>query len=952
MRNFLSGEKFNNTLIKENKKSAYKPVIDQNDDKNPDDDGAVLPKTEKGGFLGFIKRRYPYLVVFVGILGLFACVLKYFGVYPFGKGTVSNYDMLAQVGPFIEHLFDVIKGEASLFYTARIAGGADVFGTICYCMVSPFTWVFLLFGEGNVYNGVGIVLPLKLVCVAFSALYYIEKKHKNVPGYVGAVCAVLYAFCGYMFVANTYINWVDFLIYMPFVCLGFERLVKEGKIRYFAISYALMIYTCFSISCFALILVFICAMVYPVVVEPARLKELASKICLGCLLAVTVSLPILVPAFFAFLDSGRGTSIFANVNSDLDGMHLYKKVTYLLTDCLFLFLSLVYFIKNGVKRPIDRFLAIIGGVILVPVLVDESCNLLNAGSYMSYSLRFGFLNAFYMFYLGMRVIGSLREEKLEGKKQILPLVAVGLIAVGCIGVILYINVDRLVNNTYDFSSLFAHSLGGLETIPIIMAAIFASLTACAIFYKRKALSYKVMAWIMIPVFGVQIGFYTIQLVDGNYFTPTRYDQYKEIVSIIDQTEPDAYDYYRIKDTKSSVSACAPLVCGSYSVSGFSSVLSRDNFVASQFFSYSGNGQNSLKSADGNFLGDMLLGYQYYYHHHDGGKLTENNFIIDRPYIEEVKSARLENFTAFKNKAAFPMAFTVKAQPLDFSTGTLCDNMEKLYAYLGGEGNLFIDYPLTSSGIYFDQKDSMCEIKIPFRSEGHWYLETKFPDGFDLMYNVYTRTYNPSTAKKVEGSIELAYHKEATSYYWVTLKDLSGKMTEEDVLKYCTIKCAAVKHVYNPFDMDKELFDTVTANKVDYSIEGGNTFVASVTASDDETALFLSYVALDGFIVTVNDKRIDLIQNDLKLMAVPLEKGENSVVIKYSTPYLKFAVFGLIGALLIGACIYFVTKKQKIFKAVAPVLTVMGYTLFVAVVGFFIIYPTALCLSKLIALIFV
>ena len=28
MRNFLSGEKFNNTLIKENKKSAYKPVID------------------------------------------------------------------------------------------------------------------------------------------------------------------------------------------------------------------------------------------------------------------------------------------------------------------------------------------------------------------------------------------------------------------------------------------------------------------------------------------------------------------------------------------------------------------------------------------------------------------------------------------------------------------------------------------------------------------------------------------------------------------------------------------------------------------------------------------------------------------------------------------------------------------------------------------------------------
>jgi hypothetical protein len=39
---------------------------------------------------------------------------------------------------------------------------------------------------------------------------------------------------------------------------------------------------------------------------------------------------------------------------------------------------------------------LVAGVLtLLPTIVDESMNLLNMGSYMSYALRFGFLNALY-----------------------------------------------------------------------------------------------------------------------------------------------------------------------------------------------------------------------------------------------------------------------------------------------------------------------------------------------------------------------------------------------------------------------------------------------------------------------------------------------------------------------------------------------------------------------------
>ena len=84
-----------------------------------------------------------YGAVSLFILAVFAIMLAVYGIYPFGSYSLSSYDMNAQVAPFIEHFFDVIDGKSSLFYSYAIAGGADVFGTLAYCCISPFTFLFL-----------------------------------------------------------------------------------------------------------------------------------------------------------------------------------------------------------------------------------------------------------------------------------------------------------------------------------------------------------------------------------------------------------------------------------------------------------------------------------------------------------------------------------------------------------------------------------------------------------------------------------------------------------------------------------------------------------------------------------------------------------------------------------------------------------------------------------------
>lgn len=93
----------------------------------------------------FFDRNYAYF--FAPIIALVAYMVALFSykVFPFDDDyTAASYDLSAQICPFIEHLFDVLQGKSSLFYSYAIAGGADVTGTFLYFFISPFSFVFLI----------------------------------------------------------------------------------------------------------------------------------------------------------------------------------------------------------------------------------------------------------------------------------------------------------------------------------------------------------------------------------------------------------------------------------------------------------------------------------------------------------------------------------------------------------------------------------------------------------------------------------------------------------------------------------------------------------------------------------------------------------------------------------------------------------------------------------------
>ena len=173
-----------------------------------------------------VKR---YIILLCGfVMALYLALLVMCKIYPFGEYSIASYDLSAQICPFIEHVFDALKGRSSLFYSHAIAGGADLFGSLAYFIVSPFSPLFLVFGEGMVAEAAVLVLGLKIVLLAFVGVWFAMTQFR-IHKLACACLGVLYAYCGYTFVANTYVNWLDILLYMPFVVWAFKRFVKTGK---------------------------------------------------------------------------------------------------------------------------------------------------------------------------------------------------------------------------------------------------------------------------------------------------------------------------------------------------------------------------------------------------------------------------------------------------------------------------------------------------------------------------------------------------------------------------------------------------------------------------------------------------------------------------------------------------------------------------------------------------
>lgn len=888
--------------------------------------------TESKTFI-FFKKNYSYFSCAAIIIAFFAFAQSAFGIFPFGNTIMASYDQLAQVCPYLEHYFSVLDGTSGLFHTFYVGRGMDLFGILAFCTVSPFSFLFLLAGRTGSLKMVSLVLPLKAVCASASAAWLVKKRFKNIPEYIVSAFGVLYALGGYLFVSNTYINWVDLMIYMPVVAYGFIKYAEGKGIKILALSLAACIYTCFSITCFSFFLIFPIGIIYSLIcVEKGEKAKKTAELTVAFALAVAFSLPILLPSLSAYLKAGRNTGMFSKVftvKAD-DYEHLYRKFTYILVDGGFIFLSAVHFIRRTRKDKVALFLLVATAIAIFPCLVDESMLLLNFGSYNSYALRFGFLTGILFFYAAARETDLIFAAKRADEKSLKTgiFTAIGLILLGGAIISLVLLFNYILNGKFEdkqpFNSYFpafAHSEGGLEGTAILFGITVVIFAVLLVFYKFKLINLRSLAAIASLAAISCSCFNTFALVKGD----RQGGSLENILNFsrINSQIAEKYNepYARIKGYDYYISANSPIMAQYYACGLFSSMADAKNLYLPSLLKYRGNGNNSSRTNGGGVFADALLGYGYTVYK----KADKSNVKAD---IMTDTGITVGSYSVYKNTLAFPLAAVISGDaPTDENLNPV-EKIKKIYEYLSDGESGFEELELK-----FKEENGNVKVSYTVPSNSEYYYYNDFTEDMRI---------------KFSGSENLITEYTALSY-----RETGGTFSKTLTSELGALKIEDVKGRFHVAAISKSaiesLRDKLKAKEVKYELGRNKIIIPEKIRAEKGEKLYLGYADIDGYRVKVNGKTVKTEKNIAEFIVIPLDEGENEVEIKYVSPYYKYIAAGAVMGALISAAIVLIRRKNILYKKVENVLAIAAYAVALAAALFFIAFPLGIYLSKLIGI---
>ena len=281
---------------------------------------------------------------------------------------------------------------------------------------------------------------------------------------------------------------------------------------------------------------------------------------------------------------------------------------------------------------------------------------------------------------------------------------------------------------------------------------------------------------------------------------------------------------------------------------------------------------------------------------------------------------------------------VTASPIDES-GTWAQKYEALYKLYGGSGDYFEEDTLDK--VTFDQNSGLYKLQI-FKNDGGWvFLECNFPEEYDVYISnrADSKVFDEYKAKANDG-INIVSHNPSTAVFLKNYSNVEIDVTT--INKYVKVKYLSDMNVAHKMIT---LSETAEKNAGKLKLSAGR-FEIKANAKTSGEYLFLNYVALDGHQAYVNGKKVQMKKNFLNFMEIPLEEGENTVVITYKSPYLKYFFIVLILSVLAVAGIYLLRKKTCVLTKLSPVISAAAIILWVAIFAFGILFPSGVFLAKL------
>lgn len=262
-------------------------------------------------YLRNMKRKHLYILAFAipFLAMLVICMLR--GVYPFGRNSFMHCDMYHQYVPFLRELWRKLHEGESLAHTWYVGIGSDFTSIFAYYLATPTNLLVYFCPEKFIIEFMTFFIILKIGLCGFSFAYYLRERF-NTTSVVILGFSTMYALSGFVAAYNWNPMWLDVIWLAPFVILGLERIVKQGRVTLYVVTLAASIFTNYYLS----ILLCMFLVLYYVVLffsEGVSWKQKAKSIWqFGCssLLAGGMAAVLLLPVMMAMVATGFDNATF------------------------------------------------------------------------------------------------------------------------------------------------------------------------------------------------------------------------------------------------------------------------------------------------------------------------------------------------------------------------------------------------------------------------------------------------------------------------------------------------------------------------------------------------------------------------------------------------------------------------------------------------------------------
>ncbi len=399
------------------------------------------------------KNFWIYVSAFaIPFLAVAICAISQ-GLVPFGDRSVVCIDANDQYVPFLALYRDKLRNGESLFFSWKGGAGFNFLSTWAYYLSSPLNFVYLLFPKSAIGTVYSWLVLFKLGLMGLTMASFLLTKSKERP-YLVLMFSTAYALSNYCLGNAWNSMWLDVLVLLPIVLIGFDRLMKARKPTLYVLMLALSIVCNYYIAfmmCLFLVLWFLIA---PHGTKKQWFSDTAWFIGMS-LLGAAIAAIVLIPGIIGILNTQAGgemrfpthqwyedirVTLSAHISSPFAFQHNPSGqgepggYTNLYCGTISLLLCLLYFVRREIPRK-SKFLR---GAVLLFFLVSFNESILNFiwhGFHEPNDIpnRFAYLYIFLFLYTGFEAIRD--PEQIRGRELgIATLITLAITAVLSIGV--------------------------------------------------------------------------------------------------------------------------------------------------------------------------------------------------------------------------------------------------------------------------------------------------------------------------------------------------------------------------------------------------------------------------------------------------------------------------------------------------------------------------------------